>query len=77
MTNSALEENTMNINYADAILKLRAHFNMSQEEFAKFLGVSFTSVNRWENGIYEPTKLAKVRILQLLKDNKIELEEKE
>ena len=67
----------MNINYADAILKLRAHFNMSQEEFAKFLGVSFTSVNRWENGIYEPTKLAKVRILQLLKDNKIELEEKE
>ena len=65
----------MKINYADAILKLRAHYNMSQDEFAKFLGVSFTSVNRWENGIHEPTKLAKVKVMRLLKDNNIEVEE--
>jgi len=67
----------MNIDYADAILKLRAHFNMSQEEFAKFIGVSFTSVNRWENGIHEPTKLIKVKILKLLKENNIKIEEDE
>ena len=77
MTNSALEENTMNINYADAILKLRAHLNMSQEEFAKFLGVSFTSVNRWENGIHEPTKLAKVKILELIEKYDIKVKETE
>jgi len=67
----------MNIDYADAILKLRAHFNMSQEEFAKFIGVSFTSVNRWENGIHEPTKLIKAKILKLLKENNIKIEEDE
>ena len=65
----------MKIKYADALLKLRAHYNMSQDEFAKFLGVSFTSVNRWENGIHEPTKLAKVKVMRLLKDNNIEAEE--
>ena len=67
----------MKINFADAILKLRAHYNMSQDDFAKFLGVSFTSVNRWENGIHEPTKLAKVKIINLLKENNIEVEEVE
>lgn len=65
----------MNIDYADAILKLRAYLNISQEEFAKLLGVSFASVNRWENGIHEPTKLAKVRILQLIEDNNVKVKE--
>jgi putative transcriptional regulator len=65
----------MNIDYADAILKLRAYLNMSQEEFAKFLGVSFTSVNRWENGIHEPTKLAKVRIQQLIEESNVKIKE--
>ncbi len=65
----------MNIDYADAILKLRAYLNISQEEFAKLLGVSFASVNRWENGIHEPTKLAKVRLLQLIEDNNVKVKE--
>ena len=45
------------IDYADGILKLRAKLNLSQEELAKLLGVSFMSVNRWENDKYAPTKL--------------------
>lgn len=65
----------MRIDYADAILKLRAHYNMSQDECAKFLGVSFASVNRWENGVHEPTKLAKVKIEKLLKENNIDVKE--
>ena len=65
----------MNIDYADAILKLRAYLNISQEEFAKLLGVSFASVNRWENGIHEPTKLVKVRLLQLIEDNNVKVKE--
>ena len=40
--------------------------NLSQEEFAKKLGVSFTSVNRWENGQTKPSKLARRQILNLL-----------
>lgn len=65
----------MKINYADIILKLRVGLNMSQQAMANFLGVSFASISRWERGLYEPTKLVKVRILELAKENNIELEE--
>ena len=63
------------IDYADGILKLRAKLNLSQEELAKLLGVSFMSVNRWENDKYAPTKLVKVRLLQLFEENNIEVNE--
>lgn len=53
----------MDINYADAILQLRAKLNLSQLEMAKLLGVSFPSISRWENKHCQPTKLAKVRYL--------------
>lgn len=38
----------MKYNYSDAIIKLRVKLNVSQSELAKILGVSFSSVNRWE-----------------------------
>lgn len=61
------------IDYADGILKLRAKLNLSQEELAKLLGVSFMSVNRWENGKYAPTKLIKVKLTQMFEENKIDV----
>jgi len=63
------------IDYADGILQLRAKLNISQEELAKILGVSFISVNRWENDKYSPTKLVKVKLLQMFKANDIEVKE--
>jgi len=45
------------------ILKsLRKQLGLSQEELAQKLGVSFTSVNRWENGQTKPSKLARKQI---------------
>lgn len=64
----------MKYNYSDAILKLRVKLNVSQTELAKILGVSFTSVNRWEKGKFAPTVLVKEKLKQLLKENNIELE---
>lgn len=43
--------------FADAILKLRSERRLSQTQLAKELGVSYTSVNRWENGRSLPTKM--------------------
>ena len=63
------------IDYADGILQLRAKLSISQEELAKILGVSFISVNRWENNKYAPTKLIKVKLNQLFKENNIILKE--
>ncbi len=67
--------NMAKIDYADGILQLRAKLNLSQEELAKLLGVSFISVNRWENDKYAPTKLVKVKLIQLFKEHNIEVKE--
>lgn len=60
--------------YQKIIKKLRTKLVLSQQEFAELLGVSFTSVNRWENGKHEPTIKIKRKILQLCKDNKVKYE---
>ena len=65
----------MNVNYSKAILELRSKLNISQHELANLLGVSFQSVNRWENGHFEPTKIVKVRLQKLLEENNIVLKE--
>ena len=55
------------MNYAKAIKELRERMLLSQEEFAKKLGVSFATVNRWENGHHEPTYKARRKIKLLCK----------
>ena len=67
----------MKIDYPKTILNLRLKLNMSQEKLAKNLGVSFSSVNRWETGKYKPTKLAKVKLEQLFAKYEVMIEEKE
>lgn len=66
-----MKNNNKKISYSDAILKLRTKLNVSQEELAKMMKVSFVSVNRWENGHFEPTKLQKERLKDLFKNNGI------
>lgn len=65
----------MKFNYANAIIKLRVKLNISQTELAKMLGVSFSSVNRWEKGKFMPTVLAKERLKVLFNENSIILEQ--
>ena len=46
---------------------LRSLLGLSQEDFAHEIGVSFATVNRWENGKALPSKLAQARILEIWK----------
>lgn len=56
----------------DAILKeIRKELNISQEQFAHELNVSFTTLNRWENNRSVPSRLAKLRILECCKSKNI------
>ena len=41
---------------------------LTQEEFASYLGVSFSSVNRWERGHYEPTMKVKRKLNKLFNE---------
>ena len=63
--------------YPSAIRKLRAKLNISQTELAAILGVSFTSVNRWEKGHHQPTVIAKEKLRELFIENNIRFEEEE
>lgn len=44
--------------YANTIKELRKRYSLSQEDFARELGVSFASINRWERGKTRPSKMA-------------------
>jgi len=63
--------------YPSAIRRLRAKLNTSQTELAAILGVSFTSVNRWEKGHHQPTVIAKEKLKELFMKNDIKFEEEE
>lgn len=51
--------------YPFFIKELRKRMLVSQEELADVLGVSFASVNRWENGLHEPTIKVKRKLREL------------
>lgn len=43
------------MNFSEKIKQIRQQHFLSQEAFAKELGVSFATVNRWESGKTKPT----------------------
>jgi DNA-binding transcriptional regulator YiaG len=45
-------------NIPETVKEVRRQLAISQEELAQALGVSFATVNRWENGRTVPSKLA-------------------
>jgi putative transcriptional regulator len=42
---------------------LRRELKMTQEELAHELGITVGTVNRWENGRFKPSKLARATII--------------
>ncbi|MFZ3046026.1 MAG: helix-turn-helix domain-containing protein [Desulfatirhabdiaceae bacterium] len=58
-------------NFPELVKDVRRQLGLSQEELAHELGVSFATVNRWENGKTIPSKLARRQIEHLCKDKKI------
>lgn len=48
------------------IRELRQAMNLSQEKFANELGMTFPTINRWENGHATPSPLALQQIDNLL-----------
>ena len=60
--------------YADWVLQIRKACFMSQEEFAKELGVSFASVTRWERRRTKPSQMAIRSIEEFCRTHQIESE---
>jgi len=49
---------TSGSNRSDMIKRLRIQLDLTQEQFAARVGVTFSTVNRWEAGRSQPSPLA-------------------
>ena len=49
------------------VRELRQRTGLTQEKFAAKLGVTFPTINRWENGRAKPSPLAMQRLEELLR----------
>lgn len=49
------------------IRELRLETGLTQEQFAAHLGVTYSTINRWENGRGKPSPLAMQKIEGMLK----------
>lgn len=59
------------MDYAKLIKELREKLIISQSELAEMLGVSFSTVNRWEKGKHVPTIKIKRKLNSLFITYKI------
>jgi DNA-binding transcriptional regulator YiaG len=48
--------------YPSMVKEVRRQLALSQEDLARELGVSYATVNRWENGQSKPSKLARAQL---------------
>ncbi|MBW2561320.1 MAG: helix-turn-helix transcriptional regulator [Deltaproteobacteria bacterium] len=48
--------------FPELVKEVRRQLRISQEELAHELGVSFATINRWENGKTKPFKLARAQL---------------
>ena len=48
--------------YSALVKEVRRQLSISQEDLARELGVSYATVNRWENGQAKPSKLARAQL---------------
>lgn len=56
------------VDFKSLIKEYREINFLTQQEFGNILGVTFVTVNRWENGVFEPSLKQKRKLYQLFKE---------
>lgn len=59
--------------FSDAVKYVRKTVNISQTQLAEALGVSFSTINRWENKRVIPSKLAQKSFYDFCENNFIDI----
>ncbi len=55
----------------DLLIYIRKHAGLTQSQFAEELGLTFATINRWENGHAEPNRLAQRGLYDFCRANSI------
>ena len=61
------------MNFPEIVKKVREKANMSQEDLARALNVSFATINRWENGKTHPNKLTQAVFLDFCRQQGLDM----
>lgn len=64
----------MSCMFSEQVKYVRKLLNMSQNKLAQTLGVSFATINRWENSKNVPSQLAQNTFYDFCENNFIDLE---
>ncbi len=62
--------------FGEKVKTVRLKMFLSQEKFAKELGVSFATVNRWEKGVCEPNYDAQKAFAEFCQKNELVIKDK-
>ena len=62
------------MNFSVLIKRVRKELGLSQEQLARELSISFSTVNRWENGKTNPSQMAKELFYSFCTDNDIDIQ---
>ena len=57
--------------FSEKIRYVRERLNISQEDLARALNVSFATINRWENAKNKPVRMARVAFDEFCAKNNI------
>ena len=60
--------------FAEMVKKVRIELGYSPEQLARALNISFSTVNRWENGKVNPSQMAREVFMNFCKRNGINIE---
>lgn len=63
--------------FCDVVKKVRQIKGYSQEQLARELNVSFATINRWENGKTEPSRLALKNFMEFCKQHNVDVLEED
>ena len=62
------------MNFPEIVKMVREKSGMSQEDLARALNVSFTTINRWENGKTHPNKLTQAVFFDFCRQQGLDIE---
>lgn len=65
----------MHDHMGETVRRLRTKLGLTQEELAHALGITVGTVNRWENGRFRPSKLARSTIQEFARKHGVVLDE--
>lgn len=59
------------LSFDEIVREIRQQLGITQEQFARELNISFSTINRWENAHTVPSRLAKMRLVEFCEKRNI------